>query len=121
MHILVKAKGHYVDLPILIPPTCAQVNAIETANLNAETMIAMKKGAEALKGIHGNMYVSSLPPQSRLLISLELPFYVTGHCVTGKSTRLTPLWTKSGNRWRLATRFRMLFQTLSTWVLMWTM
>jgi hypothetical protein len=33
------------------------VNAIETANLNAETMIAMKKGAEALKGIHGNMYV----------------------------------------------------------------
>jgi charged multivesicular body protein 4 len=34
----------------------AQVNAIETANLNAETMIAMKKGADALKGIHGNLW-----------------------------------------------------------------
>jgi hypothetical protein len=33
----------------------AQVNAIETANLNAETMVAMKKGADALKGIHGNL------------------------------------------------------------------
>lgn len=35
----------------------AQVNAIETANLNAETMVAMKKGADALKGIHGSLYV----------------------------------------------------------------
>lgn len=35
----------------------AQVNAIETANLNAETMVAMKKGAEALKGIHGSLLV----------------------------------------------------------------
>ena len=34
-----------------------QVNAIESANLNAETMLAMKKGAEALKGIHSNPYV----------------------------------------------------------------
>lgn len=41
-------------LPTL--PFTVKVNAIETANLNAETMIAMKKGAEALKGIHGNMY-----------------------------------------------------------------
>ncbi|WVN85732.1 vacuolar-sorting protein SNF7 [Cryptococcus depauperatus CBS 7841] len=32
-----------------------QVNAIESANLNAETMIAMKKGADALKGIHSNL------------------------------------------------------------------
>ncbi|KAI5453951.1 ESCRT-III subunit protein snf7 [Naganishia albida] len=38
----------------------AQVNAIETANLNAETMIAMKKGAEALKGIHGNMKIDKV-------------------------------------------------------------
>lgn len=36
----------------------AQVNAIETANLNAETMVAMKKGAEALKGIHGSLCVA---------------------------------------------------------------
>ncbi|KAH8830785.1 Snf7-domain-containing protein [Flagelloscypha sp. PMI_526] len=32
-----------------------QVNTLESANLNAETMAAMKKGADALKTIHGNM------------------------------------------------------------------
>jgi hypothetical protein len=37
-----------------------QVNAIESANLNAETMVAMKKGADALKGIHGSLYVCSV-------------------------------------------------------------
>lgn len=36
-----------------------QVNTIESANLNAETMLAMKKGADALKAIHGNLYVIS--------------------------------------------------------------
>jgi charged multivesicular body protein 4 len=34
-----------------------QVNALESANLNAETMLAMKKGSEALKGIHTSLYV----------------------------------------------------------------
>lgn len=34
-----------------------QVNTIESANLNAETMMAMKKGSDALKAIHGNMSV----------------------------------------------------------------
>ena len=34
-----------------------QVNTLESANLNAETMAAMKKAASALKDIHGNMYV----------------------------------------------------------------
>ena len=34
-----------------------QVNTLESANLNAETMVAMKKAASALKDIHGNMYV----------------------------------------------------------------
>jgi len=34
-----------------------QINTIESANLNAETMLAMKKGADALKAIHGNMWV----------------------------------------------------------------
>ena len=32
-----------------------QVNALEAANLNAETMAAMKKAADALKVIHGNL------------------------------------------------------------------
>lgn len=33
-----------------------QVNAIESANMNKETLEAMKKGAEVLKGIHGKLY-----------------------------------------------------------------
>lgn len=32
-----------------------QVNTLESANLNAETMAAMKKAADALKVIHGNL------------------------------------------------------------------
>ncbi|EIN10916.1 Snf7-domain-containing protein [Punctularia strigosozonata HHB-11173 SS5] len=32
-----------------------QVNTLESANMNAETMAALKKGADALKHIHGNM------------------------------------------------------------------
>jgi charged multivesicular body protein 4 len=35
-----------------------QVMAIENANVNLETMNAMKAGAEAMKNIHGNLYVS---------------------------------------------------------------
>ena len=34
-----------------------QINTLEGANMNAETMMAMKKGADALKVIHKNMYV----------------------------------------------------------------
>ncbi|KAI9632609.1 putative late endosome to vacuole transport-related protein [Dioszegia hungarica] len=37
-----------------------QVNAIESANLNAETMLAMKKGADALKGIHSSLKVEKV-------------------------------------------------------------
>ncbi|EIW66541.1 vacuolar-sorting protein SNF7 [Tremella mesenterica] len=38
----------------------AQVNTIESANLNAETMLAMKKGAEALKGIHSSLNIDKV-------------------------------------------------------------
>jgi charged multivesicular body protein 4 len=34
-----------------------QVNTLESANLNAETMAAMKKGSDALKSIHGGLCV----------------------------------------------------------------
>ncbi|ELU43791.1 Snf7 domain-containing protein [Rhizoctonia solani AG-1 IA] len=34
-----------------------QLNAIENANLNAETMAAMKQGAQALRDIHGNLTI----------------------------------------------------------------
>ena len=33
-----------------------QINTLESANINAETMAAMKRGSEALKQIHGKMY-----------------------------------------------------------------
>jgi len=32
-----------------------QVNTLESANLNAETLAVMKKGADALRVIHGNL------------------------------------------------------------------
>lgn len=34
-----------------------QVNTLESASFNAETMAAMKKAATALKDIHGTLYV----------------------------------------------------------------
>jgi charged multivesicular body protein 4 len=37
-----------------------QVNTLEAANMNAETMAAMKKAADALKVIHGNLLSSFL-------------------------------------------------------------
>ncbi|KAF8591577.1 Snf7-domain-containing protein [Ramaria rubella] len=37
-----------------------QVNTIESANLNAETMLAMKKGSDALKAIHGNITIDKV-------------------------------------------------------------
>lgn len=35
----------------------SQVNAIESANMNKETLAAIKQGADVLKGIHGKLYV----------------------------------------------------------------
>ena len=32
-----------------------QINTLESANINAETMAAMKRGSDALKQIHGKM------------------------------------------------------------------
>lgn len=37
-----------------------QVNTLEAANMNAETMAAMKKASEALGHIHGNLYAFSI-------------------------------------------------------------
>lgn len=36
------------------------VNTLESAKMNQETMTAMKKAAGALKHIHGDLYVSSM-------------------------------------------------------------
>lgn len=35
-----------------------QVNTLESANFNQETMAAMKRGADALRVIHGNVYAT---------------------------------------------------------------
>ncbi|KAH9482973.1 ESCRT-III subunit protein snf7 [Psilocybe cubensis] len=37
-----------------------QVNTLESANLNAETMAAMKKASDALKVIHGNLTIDKV-------------------------------------------------------------
>ncbi|MCO5565869.1 hypothetical protein L7F22_019544 [Adiantum nelumboides] len=37
-----------------------QVHAIESANMNLETMKAMRKGADALKGIHGSLNIDKV-------------------------------------------------------------
>jgi len=35
------------------------VNTLESAKMNQETMVAMKKAADALKHMHGDLYVHS--------------------------------------------------------------
>ncbi|CDZ96376.1 related to snf7 protein [Phaffia rhodozyma] len=37
-----------------------QMNALESANMNLQTMEAMKRGSEALKGIHGKMNIDKV-------------------------------------------------------------
>ena len=40
-----------------------QVNTLESASFNAETMAAMKKASTALKDIHGKLYVVHAAPR----------------------------------------------------------
>lgn len=58
-----RKKAHEVELDRLSGTRLQlemQVNTLESANFNQETMAAMKKGSEALKTIHGNLYVGFL-------------------------------------------------------------
>ncbi|EPQ58987.1 Snf7-domain-containing protein [Gloeophyllum trabeum ATCC 11539] len=55
---LIRKRAHEQELDKLAGSRLqleSQVNTLESANLNAETMTAMKKGADVLKTIHGNM------------------------------------------------------------------
>ncbi|KZT29331.1 Snf7-domain-containing protein [Neolentinus lepideus HHB14362 ss-1] len=55
---LIRKRAHETELDKLAGTRLqleSQVNTLESANLNAETMAAMKKGADVLKTIHGNM------------------------------------------------------------------
>lgn len=53
-----------------------QVNTLESANLNAETMAAMKKASDALKVIHGNLCVQITPYLWNLLLINLTPCYL---------------------------------------------
>jgi len=44
-----------------------QVFTLENANINLETMKAMKSGADAMKGIHGSLYL----PRVRLRLTAD--------------------------------------------------
>ena len=92
-----------------------QVNTLESANLNAETMAAMKKASDALKVIHGNTYVRCLfkldccahwsppaPPAHFGLHSfastrtLDSPLFISSPAEL--LTRLTNKWPQCKNR-----------------------
>jgi hypothetical protein len=49
-----------------------QVFALENANINLETMKAMKAGADAMKGIHGTLYVP-IYSISEYILMTDLP------------------------------------------------
>ena len=48
-----------------------QVNTLESASFNAETMAAMKKAASALKDIHGTLYVPRCGPAPAVLMVMR--------------------------------------------------
>lgn len=48
----------------------AQINTLESANLNLETMQIMKKASDVLEQIHGRMWV-----RFRYLLSFELMIF----------------------------------------------
>jgi hypothetical protein len=42
-----------------------QVNTLESANINANTLDVMRRGASALKDIHNGLYAPLLPPSQK--------------------------------------------------------
>ena len=56
-----------------------QVFALENANINLETMKAMKAGADAMKGIHGTLYLP-IPVPSLPLPLLPIPLAFSPFC-----------------------------------------
>lgn len=72
-----------------------QINTLESANLNAETITAMRKGADALKGIHKQLWV----------ILRDVAYSA------GRSIKSTLSWTIFANRWILRTRYQRLSRT----------
>jgi charged multivesicular body protein 4 len=87
-----------------------QVNTLESANLNAETMAAMKKGSEALKVIHKGMCVPRTVPadlRSRA-------------AVAGRSSRSSARWRTSPTSARSRSRSGTRSPTPARWASTWT-
>lgn len=87
----------------------AQANAIESANMNAETMLAMKRGAGALKDIHKQLNIDKV---RELLLLPQLQWLIGG------PSRWMQRWTRSGSRWSTPRKLQMRFLTRSTWASM---
>ena len=56
----------------------AQANAIESANMNAETMLAMKRGAAALKDIHTQLNIDKVRVRFRFASTVAVDWLVPG-------------------------------------------
>jgi hypothetical protein len=85
-----------------------QVNAIESANMNLETMTAMRKGADALRNIHGSLYVAGCASSCGVVADASLLLPAT-------STRSTRRWTRFASRWTSQTRSAMRSRTRWAW------
>lgn len=86
-----------------------QVNAIESANMNLETMTAMRRGADALRNIHGSLCVKgTVPSNTRILLTLP-------PSPTGTLTESTQPWTRFVSRWTSQTRSLTQSPTPSAW------
>ncbi len=48
----------------------AQVNAVETANLNVETLNVMKSASDAMRGLQGNMNVDKVEETMYVMINI---------------------------------------------------
>lgn len=99
------------ELTYALPPS-VQVNAIESANMNMETMNAMKKGAAVLKNIHGKLYAS---PQLGFVRRRRGRELMEDSDDAGTLTKWTLRWTTCARSWSLRTRSPRPFPTQRAW------
>ena len=55
----VPARERTAAVFIVVADKQGQINTLESANINAETMAAMRQGADALKVIHSGLCVAT--------------------------------------------------------------
>ena len=92
-----RKKMHEADLDKLAGMRLqleVQVNTVESANINANTLGVMRRGADALRDIHNGLCVrpshTSSPSYSNLIISMSdflfpLPISIPTHILTSCS------------------------------------